>query len=591
MKNNLVLFPDKENILEGYCNIFFEEKILAELDSNNLKKTKYIIEKPILYNNNQRLNSFEKCEKIFHSIMNDIYIVLNKTHHVNWQKKSWEILIGHWLKRFIWIVFFKYQNIQNIFNKYKISNVFLSSSDNNEVASHETWQIYNLSIDKEWSWILSSKIIQYIDNNKMTFNKSTIINKNFYEKKTFYERTQNNLSIKLKLLQKLTHVVNFFFKNNNNLITNTYLPLIEEKKLEILFHQIPRFYSTPKIDYEPINHNFRNKIKITKDDFCIEGKIIRDLIAYYLPTFVVENFKKLKLAVDKNNYPSNPKFVYTSNLFEADEAFKYYVADNVSSSKPAIYIVGQHGNSYFTRVDNNFVNEFTSCDYFLSWGNKSLDNKKIINTFNYKHLNNKKYNKPGKKLLIVLRSLGFNALPYDRWHEGQKEFDITKKFLLSIKNDFKDDVIIRLHQTFNYRYKFFVKKFLNGLEEFKIDFGYNKIENLAIDSKIIIFNYDSTGFLESLISNKPSICFYPNVFNHLNYDCVEYYKLLKDSKIIFDNEIELKIHLKSIWEDPITWWNSKKVEDARNIFSKMFSKPQNNNPLKSLKEKIIEKLI
>jgi len=32
------------------------------------------------------------------------------------------------------------------------------------------------------------------------------------------------------------------------------------------------------------------------------------------------------------------------------------------------------------------------------------------------------------------------------------------------------------------------------------------------------------------------------------------------------------------------------VEDARNTFSKMFSKPQNNNPLKSIKEKIIEKL-
>jgi putative transferase (TIGR04331 family) len=590
LKNNLVLYPDKENLLEDYCNIFFEERILYELDSKILKKNKHIVEKPILYNNNQRLDSFEKCEKIFNLIMDDIYIILNKTHQVNWKKKSWEILIGHWLKKFIYIVFFKYQNIKNIFNKYEISNVFLSSSDNNEVATHETWEIYNLSIDKEWSWILSSKIIENIDNSKLTFDKSTTIKKNFYEKKTFYERTHDNLSIKSKLLKKLSHMVNFFFNNNNNLITNTYLPIIEEKKLEILFNQIPRVYSTPKINYEPINHNLRKNIKITKDDFCIESKIIRDLITFYLPTFAVENFKNLKLAVDKNNYPLNPKFIYTSNLFEADEAFKYFVADNLSSSKPAKYIVGQHGNSYFTRIDNNFANEITSCDYFLSWGDKNAGDKKIINLFNFKHLNNKKNEKQGRKLLIILRSLGYQAVPYDRWHEGNKEFDIIKKFILSIKNDFKDDIIIRLHQTFNYRYKFFVKKFLNGLEDFKIDFGYNKIENLAIDSKIIIFNYDSTGFLESLISNKPSICFYPNIFNHLNYDCVKYYQLLKDSKIIFDDETELRIHLESIWEDPMTWWNSKKVEDARNTFSKMFSKPQNNNPLKSIKEKIIEKL-
>ena len=88
MKNNLVLYPDKENLLEGYCNIFFEERILYELDSKILKKNKHIVEKPILYNNNQRLDSFEKCEKIFNLIMDDIYIILNK-------KVIKLILIGH----------------------------------------------------------------------------------------------------------------------------------------------------------------------------------------------------------------------------------------------------------------------------------------------------------------------------------------------------------------------------------------------------------------------------------------------------------------------------------------------------------------
>jgi hypothetical protein len=83
LKNNLVLYPDKENLLEDYCNIFFEERILYELDSKILKKNKHIVEKPILYNNNQRLDSFEKCEKIFNLIMDDVYIILNKTHQVN----------------------------------------------------------------------------------------------------------------------------------------------------------------------------------------------------------------------------------------------------------------------------------------------------------------------------------------------------------------------------------------------------------------------------------------------------------------------------------------------------------------------------
>lgn len=584
-----MLSSHKENLLKDHHNIFLEERIFFELDSLDVEKISYSIERPVFYTNNQRLESFEKCEKIFNSIMNDLFIVLNKIHNVNWQKRSWEILIGHWLKKFIYIVFFKYHTIQSAFNNNKISNVFLSSSNNNEVASNETWAIYDLSVDKEWSWILSSKIIPYIDSNKANFEKPIIEKIFFYKEKTYYERTQKNIRIILKILNKFSHLISFFFRNYN-LIAITYLSLKDEKKLEISFLQIPRFYSPPKIKYGTINHNLREKIKITNNDFCTESKIIRDLIPSYLPTFAVENFNNLKLAVDKNNYPSNPKFVFTSNLFETDEAFKFYLANNINSAQPAKYFVGQHGNSYLTRIDNDFANEYTTCDYFLSWGEKNLNNKKIISLFNFKNLNYKKYSKVGKKLLLVLRALGDQSLPYDRWYEGQKEYNLTKSFLLSIKDDFKYNTIIRLYQTFTYTNQKFVQKFLNNLEDFEIDFGIHKYEEVVKESKIVIFCYDSTGFLESLVTDKPSICFYPNIFNHLNNDCKEDYKILQDAKIIFDDGDKLKLHLESIWDDPQAWWNLKEVANARNAFSRLFSKTQNNQQLNSIKEKIIEKL-
>ena len=35
------------------------------------------------------------------------------------------------------------------------------------------------------------------------------------------------------------------------------------------------------------------------------------------------------------------------------------------------YFVYQHGGSYITRVDNSYQNETMTCDYFITWGDKT----------------------------------------------------------------------------------------------------------------------------------------------------------------------------------------------------------------------------
>ena len=91
-------------------------------------------------------------------------------------------------------------------------------------------------------------------------------------------------------------------------------------------------------------------------------------------------------------YPKKPKFIFTSNIFESDEAFKYYLANIINQVEKPKYFVGQHGNAYFTRIDNNFRTEVKTCDYFISWGEVGYDNKKMINLFNLKipHIKKKK---------------------------------------------------------------------------------------------------------------------------------------------------------------------------------------------------------
>ena len=72
------------------------------------------------------------------------------------------------------------------------------------------------------------------------------------------------------------------------------------------------------------------------------------------------------------------------------------------------------------------------------------------------------------------------------------------------------------------------------------------------------FNYYSTGLLENLVLNIPSICYlikdteiYNNFFlNKINH--------LIEAKIIFFDEKKLRLHLNNIWGDVDEWWKSEK---------------------------------
>jgi putative transferase (TIGR04331 family) len=592
LKNNLILSSNKENVSKDFCNIFLEERILFDFDKEDLKKLNYFVADSVLYENQDRVNSFVLCENIFNSIIGDIYLNLNNIHNISWSKRSWEILIGFWVKKFIYIIFYKFKLLENTIFKNDINKIFLSYSKTGFLASHESDTIQELSINTDWSWILTSKIFEYLDVKNIIVEKSENPKNDFYENNTFYKRINANSSFVKKKFINFISFLNKLLSENNNLIVTTYLPRLKEKQLEMMFCQSPRFYYPNEIEYNPINIDLRKKLNLNKveKEISVVEKIVRELIPSYLPTLAIENFKQLKIAAYKNNYPSNPKFIFTSNSFEADEAFKFYLANIISSNKNPKYFVGQHGNSYFTRIDNNYNNELLTCDYFLAWGKYNTGSSKIINLFNLKLPIEKKIKETKEKLTIVFRSLGYQTVPYDRWQEGKKEFFLAKQFLLYCPDNFKKKIHLRLHDSFKKRYKFFVEDFLNGLNNIDRDFGEKNYETIIENSKIVVFTYDSTGFLENILLNKPSVCLYPDTFNHLNQDCHEIYKNLKDQNIIFDDPKKLYEHIMSIWSNVDSWWSSDKVKSTINSFKFLFSQSGGKKPLSLLKASLVNKL-
>ena len=68
------------------------------------------------------------------------------------------------------------------------------------------------------------------------------------------------------------------------------------------------------------------------------------------------------------------------------------------------------------------------------------------------------------------------------------------------------NAVIRLHEVFKIgKGKFYLKKYFDN-KSLNIDFGAEPFYKARQNSRLTFFNYDSTGILENLLLNYPTIC-------------------------------------------------------------------------------------
>ena len=85
-------------------------------------------------------------------------------------------------------------------------------------------------------------------------------------------------------------------------------------------------------------------------------------------------------------------------------------------------------------------------------------------------------------------------------------------------------------------------------------------------SRLVIVDYVSTSFIESLVSDIPTIVFFDPNIKRLNNENKNFFDLLIQVKIFLTDPKDAALHLSKIIYNPEKWWNSKKVMDARNDF-------------------------
>lgn len=519
--------------------------------------------------------------KIANDIQKDLSLKLNELHNENYENRYWKIITGHWLIKAAKIIYYRYKCIDRAVN----SNLDLFTTASNfgdyNFYMKDSISIHSACINSEWNYNLTSSILRKYFANRLDI-------KNFRTKNNFLSNV-NVINQKKNLFKKLLyHTYNTIqklsyplYKKNKYYIKDSYLPGFAELKLNILLNQFPILFKNSIEIPEIYDDKIRKKIKLDKNNISEIEKVIRFFIPYLLPTSYLENYLFIKEQSENLKWPNNPKAIITANAYEFDELFKFWSANKII--KGSKYIIFQHGSLHQNHIRTEYTNEYQVCDKFFNWGSK-FKNSKNIRAINFKLFNIKQKKLKKIKILIICKGRGDENETYDRSYEHKKIFEGIQNLVNLLPEEILKNLQFRIKDLFynNDERDFLMSKNLKILD------SDSNIFKMMQESELVVHMYNSTGVLECLSLNIPTMFFFPDSNNCRNPDDDEYISFCKDKEIFYETTELLAKSIIQKFNNFKSWWNDNELQNRRKIICEQYSILPDKKSLVELSKNIID---
>lgn len=518
--------------------------------------------------------------KSYEELLVELCDVLNEYHKTDHNLRYWRIVLGHWLMRYTSLIFNRWFTLKQALHNYEISGTTIFDASSYSLATPDSVSFLLACDDDVWNHVLYAKILSQFDNISLETEIKTLGGMSGFKVKSESVISKGQ-QFKFFILKKVFGIFRLFSRDTDGFIINTYLSKKEEMKLEIMFGQVPQLSKAPTVESIKTNHALRKRLALNASNQQGYDQFVRVMLMEILPTCYLEGYQTLTQKAQAIPWPENPKFIFTSNNFDTDEIFKVWAGSKVEQGVP--YIIGQHGNNYGTaRYCISEMECVATSDKFITWGWTAGDPKHtpafIFKTVGKKRL---EINKNGGLLLIEVTG-PHRIQTWDSYSEFQNYLDEQFQFVNTLPKPIHDKLIVRLHFAYN-KFSFFEEMRWRDISPAtRLELGNESIWKLIARSRLVVHSYDSTGILETLSMNIPTICFWRGGLDHLRPEAKPFYELLRNAGILQDTPEAAAEKVAAVWDDVPGWWKSQKVQEARVRFCNRYARIE-KNPLRTLK--------
>lgn len=501
---------------------------------------------------------------------------LNRHHGTQHGARFWRIVVGHWLQRYVDVILNRVRTLELCMQTHQLSGTS-AFDDRYALAPLDSYEALWAFDDDRWNNALYVRILNLLGDVNCPVEVVAGDEADGFR----WHAATTTTPLKRRILksgyQLLRNLAGFLARENDAFIINSYLPKKEVIKLQLALGQVPQLWASPQLKTttkpdRALRKGLSEQIAGISGDTLFE--VMRALVFELLPVCYLEGFAELTKKAQQLPWPKKPKFIFTSNNFDADDVFKIWAATKVESG--FTYVNGQHGNNYGTyRYMHPSVEEVTA-DKFLTWGwTDGLPQHTPAFIFKTAGRNAEACNSNGG-LLLIEDLLYLKTDTWDRTKEFEAYFADQVVFIDKLQKSPRQNLTVRLHAAFRCRKWCEESKWHEFDPYLKFDTGGVAIEKLISQSRLIVHSYDSTGILETLSQNIPTLAFWQNDFDHLRDSAKPYYQLLVDAGIVHLTPESVAAKVNEVWNDVTGWWTQPAVQEARKKFCDRYARVSQN---------------
>jgi len=504
---------------------------------------------------------------------------LNAFHNTKHSLRYWQIVLGHWLQRYVSVAFNRYVTLQQSLKSHDVAGTTVFDSTNYSLAVSDSLTFVWAINDDTWNHVFYSKILSFLGDVETEVDFLSLRGVGGFSREINTKAAR--VSKVKKIVQNIAqNILPKFRRNNDAFIISSYLPRREEVKLQLSLGQCPQLWRSPVLKSILPDSGKRREFKLDTENSQGFEKFVRLQLSEVIPTCYLEGYEQLVHHVGSVPWPSKPKFIFTSNNFDTDEVFKAWAGSKVEEG--VRYFTGQHGNNFGTLQGSQNWPEQVNSDKFFTWGWDN-GNSKNIPAFIFKTAGRKHGDyKASGGLLLMEFPPALRLGPEDNYFNFATYQEEQFRFVEALSAPIQQKLTVRFHSSDRKFDWCSEKRWFDRSPHTHIETGEANIRELISQSRLVVHSYDSTGILETLELNIPTMCFWQGGLEHLLASAKPYYELLRAANILAETPEQAAEMITLHWNDISGWWNSRKVQDARKAFCEQYARTE-KRPIRTMR--------
>ncbi len=508
------------------------------------------------------LLDFQYLQALNEQLLRELSGELNRIHGENRSLRYWCIVLGQWLNFFTGTVFDRWEMVRRAAATGSITGSRCLTIPDEQLVANDTTNFGELIVGDHWNHALYARLMKGWTDIPLDITSYEPGPDCLVEKALPIGAPRR---IKRYLANQATRLSSMFVRPNECFFISSYLPLLEDLKLQWRLGQLPKIWQPPSVPRVKLDMRQRKwKLNPTEQASTFE-EIVRALIPEQLPTIFLEGYRKISQVVNQLPWPRRPRLIWTSNHHLSDDVFRMWAASRVDLG--CSFVTGQHGGEATGLFNGSFSFQEKICDSHLTWARDTAANTKE-KPVGMLQMPAQQHHRESKSIALLVTvaiprysfdmrsmSIGGQMLPY---------FEDQFTFVENLSAPIRDALTVRLYpQDYGWGQ---AARWRDRFPDLRLDKGQANINDLIRQSRLYISTYNATTYLESFTMNVPTIIYWNPNHWELRDSAIPYFEDLKRVGIFHETPESAARHVTAIWDDVDAWWTSPSVREVLERF-------------------------